>query len=301
MRKFFVCFSLISLLLGFTNVYASMKVDEPKPFVGKWEFWKDDCSFGLELDLYGSPTDGRYGFYNSFCEDTSMEYRIVGVSSIQSNLAEVVVEGFMGEDKAILEYNPASGNLSFKISNLSPIVFKQQDKYGFVFINGGDKINVRSTPVSGASLSKANRGQSFRFLGKENGWFKVELSTKDKRIGYISPQYASYLKDNKISEEVFTKDYSRDNVCIMFEKKGTQIVMVKTIMRPQQDGRFLPAIVENYLGEIEGNALVFTYFQSGLSTSFDIKDMSKIEPYVVYYWKESGMFIMDGKNYSADR
>ena len=25
-----------------------------------------------------------------------------------------------------------------------------------------------------------------------------------------------------------------------------------------------------------------------------------IEPYVVYYWKESGMFIMEGENYAAD-
>jgi hypothetical protein len=32
----------------------------------------------------------------------------------------------------------------------------------------------------------------------------------------------------------------------------------------------------------------------------DINEMSKVEPYVVYYWKESGMFIMEGENYAAD-
>ena len=53
-----------------------------------------------------------------------------------------------------------------------------------------------------------------------------------------------------------------------------------------------------YAGKIEGNALVFTYF-SGMPTQ-DINEMSKVEPYVVYYWKESGMFIMEGENYAAD-
>lgn len=84
-------------------------------------------------------------------------------------------------------------------------MFKQKDKCNYVFISGGDKINVRSTPVSGSPLMKANRGQSFRFLGKEKGWFKVELSAQDKRIGYISPEYAFYLKDNTIPESAFTK------------------------------------------------------------------------------------------------
>ncbi|EKC47143.1 hypothetical protein LEA_19527, partial [human gut metagenome] len=54
----------------------------------------------------------------------------------------------------------------------------------------------------------------------------------------------------------------------------------------------------SYAGKIEGNALVFTYF-SGMPTQ-DINEMSKVEPYVVYYWKESGMFIMEGENYAAD-
>ena len=168
----------------------------------------------------------------------------------------------------------------------------------YVFISGGDKINVRSTPVSGSSLMKANRGQSFRFLGKEKGWFKVELSAQDKRIGYISPKYAFYLKDNTIPEHAFSKSYANALTSFTLEKKGEQVFMVKTTMYPPQGESIPMSSVESYAGKIEGNALVFTYF-SGMPTQ-DINEMSKVEPYVVYYWKESGMFIMEGENYAAD-
>ena len=34
----------------------------------------------------------------------------------------------------------------------------------------------------------------------------------------------------------------------------------------------------------------------GNKSTRDMKEMSKVEPYVVYYWKESGMFIIDRKS-----
>ena len=74
--------------------------------------------------------------------------------------------------------------------------------------------------------------------------------------------------------------------------------MVKTTMYPPQGESIPMSSVESYAGKIEGNALVFTYF-SGMPTQ-DINEMSKVGPYVVYYWKESGMFIMEGENYAAD-
>lgn len=30
----------------------------------------------------------------------------------------------------------------------------------------------------------------------------------------------------------------------------------------------------------------------------DINKMGLIEPYVIYYWKEPGIFIMEGENYA---
>lgn len=76
-------------------------------------------------------------------------------------------------------------------------------------------------------------------------------------------------------------------------------MMLKTTMRPLKDGSFLPALVENYLGRKEGNALIFTYFQSGYIMELNVEEMSKIDPYVIYYQKDLGMFIMEGKNYSV--
>lgn len=185
-----ICLSLISLVCGFLSVHASIQADDTKPFVGKWEYWEGNSQIQLEIDLYNTPTDGSYGAYNVFEGGYGLTYSIVDVYHIDNTEASVAVESSMGKQKAEFKYNPTTKELSFLPPGSEPVVFKQKDKCNYVFISGGDKINVRSTPVSGSSLMKANRGQSFRFLGKEKGWFKVELSAQDKRIGYISPEYA---------------------------------------------------------------------------------------------------------------
>lgn len=200
-----ICLSLISLVCGFLSVHASIQADDTKPFVGKWEYWEGNSQIQLEIDLYNTPTDGSYGAYNVFEGGYGLTYSIVDVYHIDNTEASVAVESSMGKQKAEFKYNPTTKELSFLPPGSEPVVFKQKDKCNYVFISGGDKINVRSTPVSGSSLMKANRGQSFRFLGKEKGWFKVELSAQDKRIGYISPKYAFYLKDNTIPEHAFQK------------------------------------------------------------------------------------------------
>lgn len=296
--KKLICLSLISLVCGFLSVHASIQADDTKPFVGKWEYWEGNSQIQLEIDLYNTPTDGSYGAYNVFEGGYGLTYSIVDVYHIDNTEASVAVESSIGKQKAEFKYNPTTKELSFLPPGSEPVVFKQKDKCNYVFISGGDKINVRSTPVSGSSLMKANRGQSFRFLGKEKGWFKVELSAQDKRIGYISPKYAFYLKDNTIPEHAFSKSYANALTSFTLEKKGEQVFMVKTTMYPPQGESIPMSSVESYAGKIEGNALVFTYF-SGMPTQ-DINEMSKVEPYVVYYWKESGMFIMEGENYAAD-
>lgn len=74
-------------------------------------------------------------------------------------------------------------------------------------------------------------------------------------------------------------------------------MMTKETMRPLPDGSFLPALLESYLGRIEGNAVIFTYCQGGYSDTFDAKEMTKIEPYVIYFWKNLSSFIVEGKNF----
>lgn len=292
-------FLLFILWISFVNVQASISGDSVKPFVGKWGYWKGDCYYELELSLYDIPVSGNYGMYSDFCGDTSEEFPVVDVISIQNNVASVIVETYNGKSKALLECDPISKKISLKISGFAPLVFNHQDKFGFVCIRGGDKVNVRAVPVSGTPLLKADRGQSFKFLGKEQGWFKVELSELDRRVGYISPEYGFYLKENDIPEDALSKSYSNGPVSIEFSKKGNQVMMLKTTMRPLKDGSFLPALVENYLGRKEGNALIFTYFQSGYIMELNVEEMSKIDPYVIYYQKDPGMFIMEGKNYSV--
>ena len=252
----------------------------------------------LEIDLYSTPTDGSYGVYNVFEGGSGLTYSIVEIYLIDETGASVAVEGGMGKQKAELKYNPATHEVTFLPPGSDPVAFKQKDKCNYVFISGGDKINVRSTPVSGAPLMKADRGQSFRVLGKEKGWFKVELSAKDKRVGYVSPEYAFYLKDNTIPQEAFTKEYGRDLTSFTLEKKGNQVFMEKITRYPPQGESIPTATVEYYAGEIEGNAVVFTRF-SGMPAQ-DINEMGQIKPYVIYYWKEAGMFIMEGENYAAD-
>lgn len=280
MRKL-ICLSLISLVCGFLSVQAATQSNNTKPFTGKWEYWKDNCQIQLDIDLYSTPTDGSYGGYSVSEGGYELAYTIVEVYLINDTRASVTVEGSMGKQKAEFKYNSATREVTFLPPGSDPVVFKQKDKCNYVFINGGDKINVRSTPGSGAPLMKADRGRSFRVLGKEKGWFKVELSAKDKRVGYISPEYAFYLKDNTIPQEAFTKEYDRDLTSFTLERKGNQVFMEKTTMYPPQGESIPTPTVEYYAGEIEGNAVVFTRF-SGMPTQ-DISQMGSIKPYVIYY------------------
>lgn len=297
MRKI-IYLSLISLVCSFLSIQAVAQSDSTKPFVGKWEYWEDNSQIQLEIDLYDAPDDGSYGGYNVSEGGYGLTYIIKKIYYINHTEASVAVEGGMGKQKAELKYNPATREVTFLPPGSDPVVFKQKDKCNYVFISGGDKINVRSTPVSGAPLMKADRGQSFRVLGKEKGWFKVELSAKDKRVGYISPEYAFYLKDNTIPQEAFTKEYGRDLTSFTLEKKGNQVFMEKITMYPPQGESIPTPTVEYYAGEIEGNAVAFTRF-SGMPTE-DINKMGEIKPFVIYYWKDARTFIMEGKNYAAD-
>ncbi len=295
MRKW-ICLSLISVVCGFLSVHAAVQSDNTKPFAGKWEYWEDNCQFQLELDLYSTPTDGSYGYYSLSEDGYGLAYSIVDIYLIDETGASVAVEGSMGKQNAEFKYNPTTQEVTFLPPGSDPVAFRQKDKYNYVFVNGGDKIDVRSTPVSGAPLMKADRGQSCRVLGKENGWFKVELSAKDKRVGYLSPEYASYLKDNTIPQEAFTKIYARDLTSFALERHGDHVFMEKTTMYPPQGESIPTPTLEYYAGEIEGNAVIFTHF-SGMPTQ-DINKMGLIEPYVIYYWKEPGIFIMEGENYA---
>lgn len=291
-------FSLVCLLLCLAYACARTQSDSAKPFVGKWEYWEDNSWLMLDIDLYSTPDDGSYGVCDISEDGYNLTYVIVEVSLISETRASVVVDKFDEKQKAELIYNPATQEMTFLPSGSDPIVFRPKDRFNYVITSGDDKINVHSTPVSGAPLMKADRGQSFRVLGKEKGWFKVELSAKDKRVGYISPEYAFYLKDNTIPQEAFTKEYGRDLTSFTLEKKGNQVFMEMITMYPPQGESIPTPTVEYYAGEIEGNAVVFTRF-SGMPTE-DINKMGVIKPFVIYYWKDARTFIMEGKNYAAE-
>lgn len=297
MRKI-LSISLLSLILGFTTVYASTEGNDTKPLVGKWELWQGDDFYELEMDLYSTPpADGSYGYFSDRFEDTNWSFYIEDVAFLQENKVELIDKE---KGKATLNYNPVSKQMTLILGNSKPIIFKQKDKYGYVITTMADKINVRSTPVSGTPIIKASRGQSFKFLGKKNGWFKVELSPTDKRIGYISPDYALYLKDNKIPDEALTKSYSNGDEGIWFQVKGDQVFMTEEITRNNPDGTSFLPIISTYIGKIVGNALVFTY-SGGMLTDFsDINEMNKIDPYVLYYYNDADIFVKDGKNFSPD-
>lgn len=188
--------------------------------------------------------------------------------------------------------------LEKKIALLTSVTFNNIGN-GFIDL-GAEAALMKALPLN-AELFKVSSNANFAatmgqmFMLKENpiiNWLWVHT------MGYISPKYAFYLKDNTIPEHAFSKSYANALTSFTLEKKGEQVFMVKTTMYPPQGESIPMSSVESYAGKIEGNALVFTYF-SGMPTQ-DINEMSKVEPYVVYYWKESGMFIMEGENYAAD-
>lgn len=297
----FLLFSVVCLCCGHASAQTAAAGNEPKPFVGKWGFWQDNCSYELTLDLYGEPVDGCYGLYSDFCEDGGMEYRIVRVRSIKGYLAEVTVDGGQGEKQALLNYSPGTGKMMFVVTG-QPVVFNAKDKYAFVTVHFGDSVDVRTAPVSGTTMFKARRGQSFPFLGMRQGWFEVRLSASDKRVGYISPEYAQYLKEATVPDEVFTRSYSRDLCSFELTKSGNdKVVMMMTTMRPPVGDRIIPALVETYAGVIKDNAVVLTHWENGYTENPDISKMTRLEqPLVAYYMKDSGMFVIDGENYWAE-
>lgn len=311
MRKI-LSISLLSLILGFTTVYASTEGNDTKPFVGKWEVIKGDNNYELEMDLYyPSPIDGCYGSISNVSNDfLLLSFHFGDVTLLHENEAEVTEDG---TEKGTLSYNPISGQMTAKFPNNNPIVFKKEDKCDYVIIGPANKVNVRSTPVSGKPIIKANRGQSFKFLGKEKGWFKVELSLTDKRIGYISPQYVRYIKDNKIPDKVFSNSYScfighkdvewKGNIKydimeeLSFEKKGKQVIMTLVAMRTQPNGSPLSSVDLTYAGEIVGNAIIFTRSIGSMFFNDNIDEMDKMDPYILYYDKDCDVFFENEKQY----
>ena len=81
MRKW-ICFSLISLVCGFLSAHAATQSDNTKPFVGKWEYWEDNCQIQLEIDLYSTPTDAVTVF--TMCLKGALGLPIALLKSISS-------------------------------------------------------------------------------------------------------------------------------------------------------------------------------------------------------------------------
>ncbi|WP_298106560.1 hypothetical protein [uncultured Bacteroides sp.] len=300
--KFFFC--TLGFYVCISTALAAMEQNPVKPFVGKWELWDGDYYANLEMDLYGPPTtsDKIYGIFSDYYQDTGVAYHIINVVSIQDNVAELSVRDDLGrEHKARLVYDPASGRMSFMVSgSKEPVVFKSEDKFGFVSLDYKKKVEVYDAPVQGKLLMQADRGRAFKYLGKEKGWFKIGWQDGGMKIGYVSPQYAVYLKKNEIPEEMFQYTYSNGPVSLDFQRKGNKIIMTHTTMRIRPDGGILPALITNYVGTVKGNAVVFTQIYSGFDMEFNEADMTTITPYVIYYYKNYNAFLVEGEFFKKE-
>lgn len=305
MKKIFLVISLIWLFCGISGTIASAmgKDAGERPFVGRWHQLNEKGIFILDLNLYRSKGAGGYGFYQTSEYDgewLSKDFfgSIDEVSLIEDNSAEVIIKSGDLKHKAHIGYNSVSCQLTFRVNDSDTIIFSKEDRCEFVRIHDGKNINVRSAPVSGTPLMKANRGQNFRFLGIEDGWYKVQLSPIDKRIGYIHSDYVGYMGDNTIPDDVFDKDYLGDMTNISLQKNGKDVVLhLSAIFPPRPDGSIIPSYSVTYAGYIDGNTLVVTHQVDGYENNPDPDKMDKIKPFVVYYdWKRD-MFLMNDKEY----
>lgn len=305
MKKIFLVISLIWLFCGISGTIASAmgKDAGERPFVGMWHQLNEKGIFTLDLNLYRSKGAGGYGFYQTFEYDGEWLSEgffgsIDEVSLIEDNSAEVIIKSGDLKHKAHIGYNSVSCQLTFRVNDSDTIIFSKEDRCEFVHIHDGKNINVRSAPVSGTPLMKANRGQSFRFLGIEDGWYKVQLSPIDKRIGYIHSDYVEYMGDNTIPDAVFYKDYLGDMTNISLQKNGKDVVLhLSEMFPPRPDGSIIPSYNVTYAGYIDGNTLVVTHQVHGYENNPDPDKMDKIKPFVVYYDWELDMFLMNDKEY----
>jgi hypothetical protein len=305
MKKIFLVISLIWLFCGISGTIASAmgKDAGERPFVGMWHQLNEKGIFTLDLDLYRSKGAGGYGFYQTSEYDgewLSKDFfgSIDEVSLIEDNSAEVIIKSGDLKQKAHIGYNSVSCQLTFRVNDSDAIIFSKEDRCEFVHILDGKNINVRSAPVSGTPLMKANRGQNFRFLGIEDGWYKVQLSPIDKRIGYIHSDYVEYMGDNTIPDDVFDKSYSGDMTNISLQKNGRDVVLhLSEMFLPRPDGSIIPSYNVTYAGYIDGNTLVVTHQVNGYENNPDRDKMDKIKPFVVYYDWKLDMFLMNDKEY----
>lgn len=305
MKKIFLVISLIWLFCGISGTIASAmgKDAGERPFVGRWHQLNEKGIFTLDLNLYRSKGAGGYGFYQTSEYDGEWLSKgffgsIDEVSLIEDNSAEVIIKSGDLKHKAHIGYNSVSCQLTFRVNDSDTIIFSKEDRCEFVRIHDGKNINVRSAPVSGTPLMKANRGQNFRFLGIEDGWYKVQLSPIDKRIGYIHSDYVEYMGDNTIPDDVFDKDYLGDMTNISLQKNGKDVVLhLSEMFPPRPDGSIIPSYNVTYAGYIDGNTLVVTHQVHGYENNPDPDKMDEIKPFVVYYDWELDMFLMNDKEY----
>lgn len=305
MKKIFLVISLIWLFCGISGTIASAmgKDAGERPFVGRWHQLNEKGIFTLDLNLYRSKGAGGYGFYQTSEYDgewlsDGFFGSIDEVSLIEDNSAEVIIKSGDLKHKAHIGYNSVSCQLTFRVNDSDTIIFSKEDRCEFVHIHDGKNINVRSAPVSGTPLMKANRGQNFRFLGIEDGWYKVQLSPIDKRIGYIHSDYVEYMGDNTIPDDVFDKDYLGDMTTISLQKNGKDVVLyLSEMFPPRPDGSIILSYNVTYAGYIDGSTLVVTHQVHGYENNPDPDKMDEIKPFVVYYDWELDMFLMNGKEY----
>lgn len=169
-----------------------------RPFCGAWTDESPDGYYHIVMDLYGKnlkQPDGKgacYGYLQMENDFVADYWIITGVESMSSNACKVkyysLRYGMPGEiETADVVYDPSSRSVSF--GEGYKFTAAQACKHVKILKSN---VNVRTAPVSGAPIMKAQQGKTFALDGIVDGWYKVRLD--DGRTGYVACQMAEAVR-----------------------------------------------------------------------------------------------------------
>ncbi len=319
-RKTIVMKRTLTLLLSTMFMLAFMPYVVPvyadNPFRGVWINNTAEQYEQLKMNLYDksiklSDEAGQsYGYLQVENDFVSDYWIITDVTAIQGNKAQVKYYSLrygMPEQKESMTvtYNAADGSIAFG----EGYTFAPSSACKFVEIIKSD-VNIRTAPVTGAPVMKAQAGMTFAYAGLDKGWYKVSLA--GGTTGYVSGELANPLSGeaSRIPDEAFGRSgqyVSDDNSTLHsvdFMRKGDVVYMSVAHSHVNVNTgsmRYYGTTI--YKGKVDGCRLVFTKKLDGfnvvLDSGVDEGSMTDIKPYTVYYSPTNADFVVDGKMIKA--
>ena len=189
--------TLTLLALMFVSCLSAM-AQANRPFCGAWTDESPDGYYHLVMDLYGKNLklpDGIgscYGYLQMENDFVGDYWIITGVEGMSGNACKVkyysLRYGAPGEiETADVAWNPSDRSIRFGEGYTFPAAHACKH----VRISKSN-VNIRTAPVSGAPIMKAQQGKTFALDGIVDGWYKVRLD--DGRTGYVACQMAEAVK-----------------------------------------------------------------------------------------------------------